>query len=272
MRYSNSNGKMIPANEAYAAADNTAMRYGVGLFETMLVRNGTVQLADYHMERLVSGMVTLGFPPPALFTPDYLLGEALRTVRKCGWQALCRVRLQVYWGAGGIAGPESNKPYYQIDCYGLEAHQTELNEHGLVVGLASGIAKSADTLSNLKSCNALVYAMASKQAHLHKWNDALICNTAGHIIESTIANIFWVEGDKIFTPPLTEGCVAGVMRRHLLQLVPDIAEMPLTSERLLMADEVFVTNAIRGVRWIGAIEDKKYGSAYARKVAALLKR
>jgi branched-chain amino acid aminotransferase len=143
-----------------------------------------------------------------------------------------------------------------------------LNENGLVLGLATGLQKSTDALANLKSCNALIYAIAARQARENQWNDALILNTAGNIIESTIANIFWITDDIIYTPPLADGCIAGVMRRHLLSN-NSIVERSLTLPTLLEADEVFLTNAIKQVRWVGMMDKRKYGNSRAKELFKL---
>jgi branched-chain amino acid aminotransferase len=127
------------------------------------------------------------------------------------------------------------------------------------LGIISHLRKANDSLANLKSCNALIYAVAAQEAKTNKWNDALLCNTAGNIIESTIANIFWLKDKQVYTPPLTEGCVAGVMRRHIINSVP-VVEQPLSATTIHNADGVFLTNAIRRIKWVRNIGDATYGS------------
>lgn len=260
--YTNLNGKMVTAPEAQLVS-NSAFRQGVGLVETMLVRNGTIRLASYHWERAFAGLHALGFEVPEDVTPAMLEREVLRTVARNDLSRLARVRLQLYDAGGGVYARELQPPQYIINCYELPVEFKTLNETGLVTGTAAGLAKSPDTLANHKTSNALIYAMAARQASANGWGDALIANTSGHIIESTIANIFWVKDGQIHTPPLTEGCVGGVMRRHILASVPAITQRPLTETELAHADEIFLTNAIRGVRWIG-----KHGSnSYTCRVA-----
>jgi branched-chain amino acid aminotransferase len=93
-------------------------------------------------------------------------------------------------------------------------------------------------------------------------NDALILNQHGRICEATIANIFWIKDDRIHTPPLSEGCVAGVMRKYLLEKIPAInrktSETELTIDELQNAEEVFLTNAVYGMRWVRGFRDKQY--------------
>ncbi len=202
-------------------------------------------------------------------TPEYLEKEVLKTVSKNKLEGLCRVRLQLFAGGGGLYGRESSKPGFVIGCFPLDENTLLLNENGLVAGIATGIAKPIDTLKNLKTCNALIYAIAAQQAMASKWNDALICNTAGNVIESTIANIFWIKDKTIYTSPLADGCVAGVMRRRILETIT-VKEKSLTIGELLNADEVFLTNAIRRMRWVSNIADSQYGCKQVRELYRLL--
>jgi branched-chain amino acid aminotransferase len=243
--------------DAAVPYDNRAFRYGYGLFETMLVRDGIIQLANYHWERLFAGAKGLSFDMPKLMTVDWLTEEVLRTVKKNGLEKLCRVRLQLYGGNGGILEEQNPKPGYIIECYAINEETTQLNEPGLVLGIADGIIKVVDSLANFKTTNALVYAIAAQQAKANKWNDALVLNSNGNIIESTIANIFWIKDGQVYTPPLSEGCVAGVMRRYIMERVP-VTETILTTETLYVADELFLTNAIRRIKWVSKIADKTY--------------
>ena len=272
--YININGKLLTGDAAVVPCDNRAFRYGYGLFETMLYADGRIILADYHWKRLFAGMSQLYFEIPKLWKKSFFEAAIERTVLKNKLEALCRVRLQVYPGSGGLYDLQDQQPRFLIECFPLEKDITRLNENGWQVGMAAGIYKSADALSNLKSCNALIYAIAAQQAKANRWNDALICNTDGRVIESTIANIFWVKEETIYTPPLSEGCVAGVMRQFLLDFLPtqsiQISTTLLTEEILLQADEVFLTNSIRNIKWIGRFGEKTYGHSMAATVQQML--
>ncbi len=269
MNYVNLNGKITSAAETYIPVDNGAFRYGYGLFETMLVKEGKIGLLQYHMERLFGGLKQLYFEIPPLMTPEYLEKEVLQTVKKNKLDALCRVRLQLFAAGGGLFGLENKHPSFVIECFPLDENTLLLNENGLVAGIAAGLAKSMDSLGNLKSCNALIYAIAARQAKAHKWNDALICNTKGAIIESAIANIFWVKNVTVYTPPLKSGCVAGVMRRYIMEKIP-VIEKDLSIEELADADEVFFTNAIKKIKWVGAIGNTRYSNSHAIEICNMV--
>lgn len=260
--YTNINGRLINAGEAAVPADNKAFRYGQGLFETMLFRDGQIMLWQYHHERLFGGLALLGFNVPPLFTPQYIEEEISKTVRRNKLEQLCRVRLQVYAGSGGLFEHTSPKPEFIIECFPLDAHTLLLNESGLHIGIAGGLRKSNDSLANLKSCNALIYAIAAQQAKANKWNDALLLNDSGNIVESSIANIFIISNNEIYTPPLSEGCVAGVMRSYIIERLQQsgitIQQAVLTTEMLLEADAIFLTNAIKRLRWVENFDNRTY--------------
>jgi len=266
MDYINLNGKITGRKETGLPLDNGAFRYGYGLFETMLVKDGVIRLSAFHWERLFSGLKQLYFELPTRFTPEWLEKQVMATVAKNKAGSVCRVRLQVFAGGGGIFSPESEKPGFIIECFPVETESTELNENGLITGLATGLSKSMDNLANLKSCNALIYVMAGRQAKKNKWNDAIICNTQGNIIETCIANIFWIKNKDIYTPPLSEGCVAGTMRRHILNHLPGIHEKSLERDELYLADEVFFTNAIKGIKWVAKVENNSYSSKMIKEI------
>lgn len=269
MKYININGKITAAESAAIPIDNGAFRYGYGLFETMLVKDGVIRLGKYHWDRLFAGLKQLCFEISPFLTHGKMEEEVLNTARKNQSEKLCRVRLQFFAGGGGIFGKGHLHSGFVIECFPLEPASLLLNENGLVAGVADGLNKSTDALSNLKSCNALIYAAAAKQAQQNKWNDALICNTAGNIIESTIANIFWIKDDIVYTPPLADGCVAGVMRRHVVATVP-VVEKNLTMDLLAGADEVFLSNAIKGIKWVGETGGQTFSNKKTRAIAGAL--
>lgn len=266
MGYIKIDGKLQVLQDAAIPADNRAFRYGYGLFETMLVMDGVIQLAEYHCDRLWSGAAALYLQIPKLLTREALLQEVLRTVAKNKLEKCCRVRLQLYPGSGGFFDDVSQQAHYLVECFPLEPHVPDLNKIGLTISIAEGLQKSPDALANYKTTNALVYAIAAQQAKANKWNDALVCNTHGNIIESTIANIFWIKDHKIYTPPLTEGCVAGVMRRYIMEKAA-VEEAILTKETLLQADAVFLTNAIRRIKWVQKLDTTIYNHSVVQNIA-----
>lgn len=258
----NFNGNLIDESTPVVRADNRAFRYGDGLFETMKVVLGNIRLKDLHFERLFNGMNALQIRVHGLISDDTLEEQILKTIKKNNLAGPVRVRLTMYRGDGGLYEFNGNDAGYVIQVWPLPSSKLTLNENGLVIGLFEGGRKAKDALANIKSNNYLVYAMGAIYAKQHKFNDSLILNSDNRVCDSTIANVFWVKDGIIHTPPLSEGCVAGVMRRHLLEQLPEhghtITEKEATMDDLLGADELFLTNAINGLRWVKEFRGKKY--------------
>lgn len=274
MSYIYFNGQLVDDQEHLVTADNRGLRYGDGLFETLKVINGTISLADLHFERLFKGLSLLAFELPAFFTPAYLTEAILAVCQKNKVTKAARVRLNIVRGNGGLYDPEDLSPNTIIQSWPLPEHTLQLNVNGLVIDVYPEARKSTDPFANIKSNNYLPYAMAALYAKQQRLNDCLVLNTHDRICDATIANIWWVKVDTIFTPPLSEGGVAGVMRHYLLNKIrqqpaafkgwaPQAVEQPLTIETLLQADEVFLTNALYGIRWVGQCRDQSYNHSVA---------
>lgn len=262
MRFININGKLHKNTSAGVPHDSRAVRFGFGLYETMLIIDGEIQLKDYHWERLFSGIDKLKLVMPELMTRDWMEEEIMRTVRKNQAEKLCRVRFQIYAGRGGLFDGQNPWSEFIIYTRKVEPHLLQLNEKGLALTIAAGLNKSKDTIANMKTTNAMIYALAARQAMERKVDDAVILNTDGNAIETTIANLYCIKDGVIYTPPLSEGCVAGVMRRHVLQQLGEagfeVKEQPVSIDFLKSADAAFATNAIRRLKWIASIDDKEY--------------
>jgi branched-chain amino acid aminotransferase len=180
------------------------------------------------------------------------------------------VRVVVFRGSGGLYDTADHFPNYIIESWPLPAGSGDLNQNGLFIDVFPTGRKSCDRYSNIKTNNFLLYAQAALHAKDNGLNDCLVLNSHERIADSTIANLFYSKEGKIYTPPLSEGCVAGVMRRHLLERLPGagfaVDERETSSEDLERAEEVFLTNAIRGVIWVQGFRNAKYGQALSRSV------
>lgn len=257
------NGKIIPADEPVLLASNRGYRYGDGLFETMKVAEGKILLSDHHFERLFAGLALLQFEIPRLFLRQKTEDEILSLCKKNNCEGLARVRLSVFRGNGGLYDEDKGLQYL-IECWPLTESVSKLNENGLVIDVFPGAEKSCDKFSNLKSANFLPYSMAALYAKEKKLNDCLVLNTTGGIADSTIANLFIIKNAIVITPGLEEGCVNGVMRQYLLKKLQAadyaVQEATLSVNDIIAADEVFLTNAIHGIRWVRQFRDMSYSN------------
>ncbi|MFM2359662.1 MAG: hypothetical protein RLY16_1655 [Bacteroidota bacterium] len=268
--YYNFNGHLFPNEQAAVGPGNRGLRYGDGLFETMRLFHGKLQWADEHFARLWKGMQTLHFAIPKHFSPEVLTQQIIQTAKKNGHDRHARIRLTIIRGSGGLYDAISHQPNYLIETWLLQPETGEWNSNGLVVGIYEEVRKMADRVANLKHNNFLPYVMAALHAQQEKWNDALVLNHFGTICDSTIANVFAVKEGNVFTPALSQGCIAGIVREqmihHIKQQGITIVECEMTTDWLLKADEVFLTNSISWMRWVREIGDATYGCAIAHQI------
>lgn len=271
--YFNHNGKLFEVSDPALSVSNHSYRYGDGLFETMKMVNGKINLLKFHFERLFYSMQVPGFRVPVLFTEKKLADEIYQLAEKNNCTQLARVRLVVSRGDGGINDGD-DRLQYTIECFAADENVNRLNENGFIIDVYPDAVKSCDKFSNLKSTSYLPYVMAARFAKENKLNDALVMNQHGRICEASVANIFWINDKVVYTPPLSEGCVAGTMRKYLLNNIPFIdiivSEVNCSIEDLMNADEVFLTNAVYGMRWVKQFRNKQYAYNLSSSIYQLL--
>lgn len=265
------NGKIIPGHEPVLMIDNKNYRYGDGLFETMKVSGKKINLERYHFERFFSSLEIMGFTKPALLTIERLQHEIGLLCEKNKCEALARVRLTVFRGNGGVF-ENLDDFQYTIECWPLDESINRLNENGLLIDIFPDARKSCDKFSNIKSANYLPYIMAARHAKAHQLNECLVLNVYERIADATIANIFLIKDQTLITPPLAEGCVNGVMRRFIIERLQTgelewkIEERGISVNDVQQADEVFLTNSISGIRWVGRFRDKIYTHLHTKNI------
>jgi branched-chain amino acid aminotransferase len=257
------NGKLIASGKAVISADNRSFRFGDGCFETMKMTNGNIILGSYHFERLLSSLHALKFEVPEYFTVAYLSEQIKEIALKNGHAMLARIRLTIARGDGSLYEYENNFPNCIIQTWALHAQASVFHKKGLATGIYVNARKTSDDFSHIKSNNFLPYAMAAIWVKENKLDDAIVLNNYNRVAEATMANIFLVKDGKIKTPALTEGCVSGVMRRYLIECIKKenipFEETTITTESLAGANELFTTNAVRGINWIAICGKNNYG-------------
>ena len=180
------------------------------------------------------------------------------------------MRLEVFREEGGYYIPETNKTSYIIETEKMKEQKYSLNPTGLKIDLFTEISKPVNKLAPLKSCNSLVYILAGLYKKQKQFDDCIIFNAEGNVAEAISSNVFIVAKNELFTPSLDQGCVAGVMREVIINFMRSmkkkVTECKITTNHLLAADEIFLTNVIEGIRWVGAIKNKRYFNNYSRKL------
>ena len=262
--FSNINGALVPAGETEINSSNEAVRSRYGLYETMLMRDGTIELANLHWERLWIGMTVLGFSLPELYTADFFEQQVLELAVLNGVHQLGRIRIQIY----KVNNEQPYQPFFFIEATAVELSVTRWNDRGLIVGILEGFRKPMQLSGNSKISHSLHIPMSRAMMTEHNWDDALLLNAEGRIIESSMANLFWIKDGQFYTPPLSEGCLAGTMRARIIEQLKkqqhSLTEKTLSEEELLQADEVFLTNSIRQIKWVERIQDFTFSHQKAK--------
>lgn len=267
-QFINFNGNIIPADQQVLSINNRAFRYGDGLFESMRYMKGKLKFCDLHIERVRKGMKLLKLDNYSYIDDWFLREKAEELVRRNKTGPNARVRLTVFRDADGLYSPTANKIAYVLESQKLEDSQYIFNSKGLIIDVFDEIPKQVNILSNLKTCNALVYVLAGIFKNQNALDEVLILNQNGFLCESMSSNVFVIYDRKLYTPALNEGCIAGVMRQVVMRLAKEndieLVEAQINPEILNEADEVFLTNAGKGIQWVMGYNNKRYFNEVSR--------
>lgn len=268
------NDEFFNSDQAVIKASNRSFKFGDGLFESMRMCNGKLMFAEQHADRLRAGMKALKIEGFTLLDEYFLRQKTSELQKKNKFNGNIRFRLTIYREGEGTYAPLVNKYGYLLEAISLEQPNYEINQKGLIVDVYDELTKSINKFSNYKTNNAMVYVMAGLFQKHNRLDEAIILNQNGFLCESTSSNIFVVYQNQIYTPALTEGCVAGVMRSVVLQLAKthnySIVEAQISPEILKEAEEVFVTNAVGGIRWVMGYGKKRYFNEVTKSLSTNL--
>lgn len=267
MNYICYNNKFYAEKEAVFQL-NRAMKYGDGLFESIRIIDGRPKYLDFHFHRLQKGLAVLKI--------DFSQ-QMWNEIRICLTQLLIRneiekgghLRLTVFRGGKGKYTPTDNSLEYCIEVSTLDNNQYQLNTKGLSIDLSEAVFTKSP-FSNFKTLNSLPYVMASLEREEKGKDELILTNAEGGIVEASSSNIFLVMGKKIVTPSLSEGCLDGIMRRVVISKLCSmdyvVEERSVNKVELEEADEVFLTNASKGIQWVGSYGSKRYFSKLSKSL------
>lgn len=268
------NDQFFESDAPLLQAQNRGFKFGDGLFESMRMCNGKLKFPELHTDRLHAGMKALKMDGYTLLDDYFLKQKAAELTKKNKIHGNARLRLTVYRSGEGLYTPQSNKVGYLLEASALPNSEYELNAKGLIVDVYDEIPKPINKLSNCKTTNALLYVMAGLYQKQHRLDEALLLNQNGFLCESTSSNVFVVYQGQIYTPALSEGCVAGVMRNVVMQLAKQyqlpLIEAQINPQILNEAEEVFVTNAVSGIRWVMGYGRKRYFNEVSKALSTKL--
>lgn len=262
------NDEFVAAGLPVLKSANRGFKFGDGIFESMRMCNGKLQFAANHADRLKAAMKALKLEGYVLFDEYFLKQKTVELAKRNKFSLNARFRLTIYREGEGLYTPAANRPGYLLEASALPSAAYELNQKGLIIDVYDELTKPISKLSNYKTTNALLYVMAGLYQKQHRLDEAFLLNQQGFLCESTSSNIFVVYENQLYTPALSEGCVAGVMRSVILKLAKihdiQVIEAQINPEVLNQADEVFITNAASGIKWVMGYGRKRYFNEMAK--------
>ncbi|MFD2744377.1 MULTISPECIES: aminotransferase class IV [Sphingobacterium] len=273
--YINANGNLVAENSPIIAIENRAFRYGDGVFETMLWRDGDIRFLAQHVQRLQHALQMLHIEDFVLYDAYFIRSKTEELIRKNNLVGKdVRIRLIVHRAGDGLYAPKTNKSAYTLQADLLTAPSKD-KKVGLIVGLYTEYKKAYSELSKLKSLNALVYVTAGLFKNKFGYDDVLLLNQEGYLCESLTSNVFVYYDKTLYTPAISEGCVQGVMRQVVMDMANEegipVVEAQISPDIMNEADEIFCTNAVQGIQWVMGYKQKRYFNRIARVMQDKLK-
>ena len=266
----NINGTILEDSEAYLSVDNRGFAYGDAVFETIKV-NSKPLFWEAHYFRLMASMRILRMEIPMHFTPEFLESQIMDLVDTQSEKAKSyRVKLTVFRATGGYYTPTSNAVKFTIALAPLDSDIYNSHTDSCEIELFKDYFIAPNLLSTLKTNNKAINVVGSIFAKENNYDNCLLLNTNKNIIEALNGNVFLVKDNVIKTPPLVDGCLKGIIRDQLIDMISksdnyDLIETSISPFELQKADEIFITNVIQGIKPVTKFRKKTYTAVAAKK-------
>lgn len=271
----NFNG-VIVSEDANVLVQNRGFLYGDAVFETVKIVNEKILFLEDHYFRLMSSMRVIRMEIPMNFTLEYLEEQILSLVKNNKIASSARARITVYRNNGGYYLPQNNEVSFLIKASSvLENKEYSLSEQEYEVDLYKDFYITKQLLSSIKTTNRLINVTGSIYAYENGLDNCILLNDSKNVVEALQGNIFMLTGNKLITPPVSEGCLNGVMRKQILELAKkiegiEVAEEIISPFDLQKADELFITNVIKGIQPITKYRKKEFSIEISKTLTTTL--
>jgi branched-chain amino acid aminotransferase len=258
----NFNG-IIQENTLTITSANRSFLYGDGIFETVKVVNRKVLFLEDHYFRLMASMRIVRMKIPMNFTLEYFEQQVIMLTDALALSDSARVRVTVFRNDGGFYLPKENIVSYLIEALPLSSKKYEKLTTNFEVDLFKDSYISAQLLSTLKTTSKILNITAAIFADENGLDSCLLVNDKKNVVETVSGNLFMLTGNKLVTPPISEGCLNGIMRKQIIRLIKDFPNIEFSEEvispfDLQKADELFITNVIQGIQPITKYRKKEF--------------
>ena len=258
----NFNGTIVP-HDTSLLTDNRAFLYGDAVFETVKIKDSKVLFLEDHYFRLMSSMRVIRMEIPMNFTMEYFEELILELVIAKQIQTSARARITVFRNDGGYYLPKTNTVSFLVNAEPLLDPLYLLNQKEYVVDLYTDFYIPKQLLSSIKTTNKIINVTASIYANENGLDNCILLNDSKNVVEALQGNFFMLKGSKLVTPPISEGCLNGVMRKQILSLARKMENLEVVEEiispfDLQKSDELFITNVIKGIQPISKYRKKEF--------------
>jgi len=266
----NFNG-VIQDSDLQLTVSNRSFLYGDGIFETMKIVNNKILFFEDHYFRLMASMRIVRMEIPMIFTMEYLEEQILKLVGLLAIQDSARVRFTVFRNEGGFYLPNDNSISFVIQASKLENIRYKISKIQFEVDLYKDFIVPRQLLSTLKTANKITHVTASIFAKENQLDSTLLINETKNVIEAANGNLFMLMENKLITPPISEGCLNGIMRKQIISLAKqidsvEVIEAAISPFDLQKADELFITNVIVGIQPITKYRKKEFEVSLANQL------
>jgi len=263
----NYNGDLVAFDDVIITPNNRAYKYGDSVFETIKIINGKLVFWEDHYFRLMASMRMLRMRIPMNFTLEFLEEEILKIVSIKSENNL-RVRLCITRKDGGFYTPTTNEIDYLIESSEIKF----ITKDKYTLDLFKDFYIYSGYLSTIKTNNKLINTLASIFAKENELDNCLLLNERKGIVEATNASLFLIQGTLIKTPLLSEGCLKGIAREKVINIIKsssdyDIEEAVISPFEIQKADELFITNSIIGIQPVTNYRKKVFSTDISKKLA-----
>lgn len=268
------NGDITTVSELPNSMFNRGFLYADGFFETVRISNGIPQNIDLHWNRITASLAAHRIQNQQYLTAQILFDALRKLCIRNGINKGGRVRITFFRDGGGRYRPESNGVAWLATSESLPDNEWLSAGNGLRIDVFDNMKKLVGPFSNFKNLNSGLYIQAALWAAENELDDALIQNQQSNIIESSHSNLFLVSNRVLFTPGLDSGPVGGVMRASVINAALSngfkVYECNITPKEMLEADEIFLTNTIRGIQWVASYKTKRYFHETAKELTNIM--
>lgn len=270
----NFNGTLV-TQDSNILTQNRGFLYGDAVFETVKIVNSKVLYLEDHYFRLMASMRVVRMEIPMNFTMEYFEEQLLTLTDKLTISTAARARITVFRNDGGYYLPLDRSVSFLVHATALETAMYSFDKKWYEVDLFKDFYITKQLLSSIKSTNRILNVTASIYADENGLDNCLLLNDSKNIVEAIQGNIFMVMGGKLITPPVSEGCLNGVMRKQILGLAKTISGIEVVEDvispfDLQKAEELFITNVIKGVQPITKYRKKIFTTSVAEQLVEKL--